>query len=48
MRALVATVAVAVIAAVGMAVAATATATKDGLPAYTDGYGKWRKLTGCP
>ena len=34
MRALVATVVVALIAAVGMAVAATATATKDGLPAY--------------
>ena len=38
MRALVATVVVALIAAVGMAVAATATATKNGLPAYTDGY----------
>lgn len=48
MRALVATVVVAVIAAAGMAVAATATATKDGLPAYTDGYAKWRKLNRRP
>jgi Cytochrome P460 len=48
MRALVATVAVAVVAAAGMTVAATATATKDGLPAYTDGYGKWRKLNRKP
>ena len=43
MRALVATVVVALIAAVGMAVAATATATKNSLPAYTAGYAKWRR-----
>jgi Cytochrome P460 len=48
MRALVATVAVAVVAAAGMTVAATATTTKDGLPAYTDGYAKWRKLNRKP
>jgi Cytochrome P460 len=48
MRALVATVAVAVVAAAGMTVAATATATKDDLPAYTDGYAKWRKLNRKP
>ena len=48
MRALVATVAVAVVAAAGMTVAATATATRDGLPAYTDGYAGWRKLNRKP
>jgi cytochrome P460 len=48
MRALVATVAVAVVAAAGTTVAATATATRDGLPAYTDGYAKWRKLNRKP
>jgi hypothetical protein len=48
MRALVATVAVAVVAAAGMTVAATATTTKDGLPGYTDGYAKWRKVNRKP
>ena len=43
-RTLVATVSVALLAAAGLAVAATATTTKNGLPAYTDGYTGWRKL----
>jgi hypothetical protein len=48
MRALVATIAVAVVAAAGMTVAATATTTRGGLPAYTDGYATWRKLNRKP
>ena len=46
-RALVATVAV-VVAAAGLTVAATATTTKNGLPAYTDGYATWQKLNRRP
>jgi hypothetical protein len=47
-RALVATVAVVVAAAAGLTVAATATTTKNGLPAYTDGYATWQKLNRRP
>lgn len=47
-RALVATVAVVVAAAAGLTVAATATTTKNGLPAYTDGYARWQKLNRRP
>ena len=47
-RALVATVAVVVAAAAGLTVAATATTTKNGLPAYTDGYARWLKLNRRP
>ena len=47
-RTLVATVSVALLAAAGLAVAATATTTKNGLPAYTDGYTGWRKLNRRP
>ena len=45
---LVAIVSVALVAAAGLTVAATATATKNGLPAYTDGYATWRKLNRKP
>lgn len=48
MRTLVATVSILLVAAAGLAVAATATATRNGLPAYTDGYSTWRKLNTRP
>ena len=47
MRALVVVVAAAVAVASGLTVAATAT-TRNGLPAYTDGYATWRKLNRKP
>ncbi len=47
-RTLVATVSVVLLAGAGLTVAATATATKNGLPAYTDGYTGWRKLNRRP
>jgi hypothetical protein len=47
-RTLVATVSVVLLAGAGVTVAATATTTKDGLPAYTDGYTGWRKLNRRP
>ena len=47
-RTLVATVSVVLLAGVGLTVAATATTTKNGLPAYTDGYTAWRKLNRRP
>ena len=47
-RTLVATVSVALLAAAGLTVATTATTTKNGLPAYTDGYTGWRKLNRRP
>jgi hypothetical protein len=47
-RALVATVTVVLVALAALTVAATATTTKNGLPAYTDGYAKWRKLNRRP
>lgn len=47
-RALVATVGVLLVAAAGLTVAATATTTRNGLPAYTDGYTKWQKLNRKP
>ncbi len=48
MRALVALVAVVLAVGAGLSVAATAASTKNGLPAYTDGYAKWRKLNKRP
>jgi Cytochrome P460 len=47
-RKLVAAVSVVLLAAAGLTVAATATTTKHGLPAYTDGYTTWRKLNRRP
>ena len=47
-RTLVATVSVVLLAGAGLTVAATATTTKNGLPAYTDGYTGWRKLNRRP
>ena len=47
-RTLVATVSVVLLAGAGLTVAATATATRNGLPAYTDGYTGWRKLNRRP
>jgi len=47
-RTLVATVSVVLLAGAGLTVAATATATKNGLPAYTDGYTRWPKLNRRP
>jgi Cytochrome P460 len=47
-RTLVATLSVVLLAGAGLTVAATATTTKNGLPAYTDGYAKWRKLNKRP
>ena len=44
----IAVVAVVLLSVAGLTVAATATATKNGLPAYTDGYAKWRKLNKRP
>jgi hypothetical protein len=48
MRALVASLVVVLAASAGLAVAATAQRTKNGLPAYTDGYAGWRKLNAKP
>lgn len=48
MRSVVALVAVVLAVAAGLSVVATAAATKNGLPAYTDGYAKWRKLNKRP
>ena len=47
-RTLVATVSVVLLAGAGLTVGATATITKNGLPAYTDGYPGWRKLNRRP
>ena len=47
-RALVATLSVVLLAGAGLGVAATATTTKNGLPAFTDGYTGWRKLNRRP
>lgn len=47
MRSVVALVAVVLAVAAGLSVVATA-ATKNGLPAYTNGYAKWRKLNKRP
>ncbi len=48
MRTAAAAVAVAIAIACALSVAATATSTRAGLPAYTDGYAKWRKLNRKP
>jgi len=48
MRTLVAIVGVVLVTIAGLTVAATATTTKNGLPAYTAGYAKWRKLNKRP
>ena len=48
MRTPIAVLAVVLAATAGLAVVATATTTKNGLPAYTDGYAKWRKLNKRP
>jgi hypothetical protein len=47
-RALVVLLAVVLAVGVGLSVAATAAASKNGLPAYADGYAKWRKLNKRP
>ena len=47
-RALVATVAVVVLGGVGIAFGAGSASTRNGLPAYTDGYSTWRKLNRRP
>ena len=48
MRAAAATAVVAIACAGALSVVATATTTRDGLPAYTDGYATWRKLNRKP
>jgi len=48
MRALVAAIAVVLVAIAGLTFAATAATTKNGLPAYTDGFTKWQKLNRKP
>jgi hypothetical protein len=47
-RSLVALVAVVLAVAAGVSVVATAATSKNGLPAYTNGYAKWRKLNKRP
>jgi capsular polysaccharide biosynthesis protein len=47
-RALVAVFGVVLVAIAGLAVTATATTTRNGLPAYTDGYASWHKLNKRP
>jgi hypothetical protein len=47
-RSLVALVAVVLALAAGLSVVATAATSKNGLPAYTNGYAKWRKLNKRP
>ena len=47
-RTLVAVVVIALAAVAALSVAATGTTTKNGLPAYTDGYAKWPKLNRKP
>lgn len=47
-RTWVAVVTVVLLALAGLTMAATATTTRNGLPAYTDGYATWRKLNRRP
>ena len=48
MRAAAAVATVVLLALAGLALAGSATTTKNGLPAYTDGYATWRKLNRRP